>query len=138
MASAPWSFLRVLSPLVLLWLAYFFGRTLRRGATPLIERIARQSTPALSGPLCRYTRWLTAVWCAYFVVAAALAAFAPVADAQTAGRVGAGVWIGTLVLFIGEWGLRPLFFPNENFPGLLQQLRDTWQVWRPTRKPPGD
>lgn len=132
--TLPWalgSALRYLPPVVLLWLAYFFGRTLRHGATPLIERIARQSTPALSDPLCRYTRRLTALWCGYFLVAAALAAFGQAVGGFSYGRISAAIWAGTLVLFIGERWLRPLFFPHETFPGVLQQLRDTLRVWRP-------
>ena len=121
--------LRYLPPLVLLWLAVFFGRTLRSGATPLIERIARHSNPALPAALCRYTRRLTALWCAYFVVAALLTATTPLGYAY----VGLVVWTGTVVLFVGERWLRPWLFPGEVFPGLMQQLRDTWSVWRTQR-----
>jgi len=58
--------------LVLMWLALFFGRTLRPGEMPLIERIARVGKPNPSQRLVRYTRGLTALWCAYFVIAAVL------------------------------------------------------------------
>jgi uncharacterized membrane protein len=118
--------LRYLPPLVLLWLAVFFGRTLRSGATPLIERIARQSNPALPIELCRYTRLLTALWCTYFLAAALLTAVADAAYAQ----LSLAVWSGTVLLFVGERWVRPRLFPGEVFPGLLQQLRDTWGVWR--------
>ena len=118
--------LRCVPPLVLLWLAVFFGRTLRSGATPLIERIARHGNPALTPALCRYTRRLTAIWCAYFVIAALLAATAKLAYAQ----IGLAIWTGTVVLFVGERWLRPWLFPSEVFPGLVQQVRDTWSVWR--------
>ena len=121
--------LRYLPPLVLLWLAVFFGRTLRGGATPLIERIARHSNPALPAALCRYSRRLTALWCAYFVVAALLTAATHLAYAY----VGLVVWTGTVVLFVGERWVRPWLFPGEVFPGLMQQLRDTWSVWRTQR-----
>jgi uncharacterized membrane protein len=122
----------------LLWLAYFFGRTLRRGATPLIEQIARRSNPSLPPALRRYTRWLTGIWCAYFVVAAALTALGNVSGALAYGRTSLVIWSGTVLLFVGERWLRPLFFPRETFPGLLQQLRDTWSIWRPSRKPESD
>jgi uncharacterized membrane protein len=125
-AAQVWAVLHYLPPLVLLWLAYFFGRTLRVGAMPLIERIARQSKPLLSEALCRYTRCLTALWCAYFAVGAIVTATSGVAYA----RVGTAVWTGTLALFVGERWLRPWLFPDEAFPGLLQQLRDTWSIWR--------
>jgi uncharacterized membrane protein len=118
--------LRWLSLLCLLGLAAFFGRSLRRGATPLIERIARQSKPALAPAVSRYTRRLTALWCCYFIAAAVLTAASDV----TWSTLGAGVWVGTLVLFVGERWMRPWFFPGETFPGLVQQVRDTWSVWR--------
>jgi uncharacterized membrane protein len=116
-------------PLFLIGLAVFFGRTLRRGSMPLIERIARQGTPSLSLPLQRYTRALTVLWCAYFVVAAIVAALATSSPAW----VGLLAWAGTVVMFVGERLLRPRFFPHEEFPGLLQQLRDTVAVWRAPR-----
>jgi uncharacterized membrane protein len=125
-ASLVWASLHYLPPLVLLWLAFTFGRTLRPGATPLIERIARHSNPALPTALCRYTRHLTTVWCIYFVIAAVLTATANLAY----GQVSLAVWTGTVVLFVGERWVRPKLFPGEIFPGLVQQLRDTWSIWR--------
>lgn len=121
---------RGVSVLALGWLAFFFGRTLRPGQEPLITRIARVSDPGLPPALLRYTRRLTAAWCAYFLLAALLAA--------TAG--GAGSWTGLLaaagsaVLFVGEHRLRPRLFPGHAFPGLRQQLMDTLHVWRAPRR----
>lgn len=118
--------LRYVPPLVLLWLGFVFGRSLRAGATPLIERIARRSNAALPAPLCRYTRHLTAVWCVYFVVAAGLGAAAH----PGYWRLSLALWVGTALLFVGERWVRAWLFPGEAFPGLRQQLRDTWSVWR--------
>jgi uncharacterized membrane protein len=123
--------LRYLPTLVLLWLALSFGRTLRAGQMPLIERVARIGKPALSAPLCRYTRGLTIVWCIYFVVAAMAAAFGGWAFAQAS--VAATTF--SAVLFAGEHSIRRLIFPEESFPGLIQQIRDTVAVWRPRRGP---
>ena len=111
---------------VLVWLAIFFGQTLRTGQVPLIERIARASDPGLPPELCRYTRRLTALWCAYFIVAALLSLTARL----PLGWAGAFIWLGTIVLFVGEHRLRAHLFPGRKFPGLVQQLRDTWNVWR--------
>lgn len=113
--------------LALVWLAFFFGRTLRAGETPLIERIARVSNPGLSPVLCRYTRRLTAAWCAYFLIAALLS----LTVALPFGLIGALVWGGALLLFLGEHRVRIRLFPDQEFPGLWQQVRDTWCVWRP-------
>lgn len=118
---------RAASFLVLGWLAYLFGRTLSPGAIPLIERIASVSDPQITSPLRRYTRWLTGIWCAYFLFAALLS----IALAQSPVRASALVWAGTAALFVGEHWLRPRFFPGRAFPGLVQQVRDTWSVWNP-------
>ena len=123
--------LRCVPTLVLLWLAVFFGRTLRAGAVPLIERVARVGKPALSAPLCRYTRALTALWCGYFVVAAITAALAGWGFEQAS----VGVAALSAVLFVGEHRIRRWIFPGEWFPGLVQQVRDTVRVWRPQRGP---
>lgn len=121
---------RAATVLMLGWLALFFGRTLLPGAVPLIERIARVSDPCMTAPLQRYARALTAVWCAYFLLSALLA----LAPHRASPYLGAWVWAGTLVLFIGEHRLRPLVFPGHTFPGLMQQLRDTLSVWRPRQQ----
>lgn len=130
LAAQGWSGLRHLSPLALLWLAFFFGRTLRPGRTPLIEQIARRSGALLSVPLRRYTRRLTAIWCAYFVGAAALSAMLAWSGGVTIGRIGGAVLAGSVLLFVGEHRLRSRIFPHEAFPGLRQQLRDSWSIWR--------
>lgn len=92
----------------------------------MIERVARVSDPALAPELCRYTRRLTAVWCAYFVATAVwlVAAKPPADDAAML------IWLGTGLLFVGEHWLRRRLFPARRFPGLRQQLRDTLHVWR--------
>ncbi len=121
---------RALSILMLVWMAFFFGRTLRPGQEALITRIARVSEPGLPAHLVRYTRRLTAVWCAWFVVAASLGLTA----APSAPWRGLLVWMGTAMLFLGEHWLRPYLFPHHPFPGLRQQLKDTLHVWRPRRE----
>lgn len=123
--------LRHLPTLVLLWLAFFFGRTLRAGAMPLIERVARVGKPALSETLCRYTRRLTLLWCIYFVVAASLTAAMSLGFQQAS----LGAAIVAAVFFVGEHRIRQRLFPTEAFPDLVQQIRDTAQVWRHRRNP---
>lgn len=124
-ATALW---HVVSLVALAWLAIFFGRTLRPGQTPLIERFARVSNPAMSPEFCIYTRRLTGIWCAYFVFAAVASGVANFAAVS----IGVFIWLGTALLFVGEHRLRPIFFPGQKFPGLLQQIRDTWYVWHNT------
>lgn len=119
--------LRLLPVVVLAWLAFFFGRTLRRGQVPLIEQIARVGDPQMPDPLRHYTRRLTGIWATYFVCAALVILLVGSAP----GVAGLWVWLGTVVLFVGEHRLRPRFFPGRPFPSLVQQVRDTWTVWHP-------
>jgi uncharacterized membrane protein len=117
---------RLIPAAALTALAWMFGRSLRRGATPLIERIARVGTPSLPPALCRYTRRLTGLWAAYFGLAAVVSLAAP----PGLPYAGAAVGLGSVVFFVGERWLRERLFPGQPFPGLVQQLRDTWSVWR--------
>jgi uncharacterized membrane protein len=123
---------RAASFLMLGWLAVFFGRTLATGQTPLIEQIARISDPAMTAPLRRYARQLTMLWCGYFVIAALISFF--LGDAIP--RTGVMVLLGSALLFVGEHRLRRHLFPGQAFPGLLQQIRDTWSVWHPRKRAP--
>ncbi len=116
---------RAIAPVMLGWLLFFFARTLLPGREALITRIARIGDPALPPQLCRYTRRLTAVWCAYFLAAAVFS----VLGGQSPVVTGLMIWAGTIVLFVGEHWLRPLFFPGHPFPGLRQQLKDTLRAW---------
>ncbi|HRN77128.1 hypothetical protein [Ottowia sp.] len=107
-------------------LAWLFGRGLRPGQVALITAIARVDKPALPENLVRYTRRLTAVWSSYFVLAAVAAAlWNPVGW-----WLGPGVGAGSVLLFVFEHRVRRYLFPQHNFPGLIQQLRDTARVWR--------
>ncbi|MDB5947769.1 MAG: hypothetical protein JWQ33_2795 [Ramlibacter sp.] len=124
---------RGVSVLALCWLAIFFGRTLAPGQVPLIERIARVSDPELSPTLKRYTRLLTALWSAYFVIAALLVLLV---IRSSSFNGGAWVGLGSAALFVGEHWLRRRIFPGESFPGLAQQVRDTWAVWHPRKRIP--
>lgn len=58
-----------------------FARTLRHGATPMIERFARMQVPELDAPRQEHCRQWTALWCLFFGInggsAAILAIFAP-------------------------------------------------------------
>jgi uncharacterized membrane protein len=116
---------RLVPALALAALALFFGRTLRAGRQPLIERIALVGDPALPAALRRYARRLTAVWCAYFVLAALVALL-------VGAIIGLAATVGSVLFFVGEHRLRSRLFPGHRFPGLVQQLRDTWSVWRPS------
>ena len=75
LALAAWRFAEAARVLVYLppfaafaFMAFFFGRTLRAGSEPLINRIARKEHSELPADVERHTRWLTGVWSACFAV----------------------------------------------------------------------
>lgn len=118
--------LRGLSTLALLWLAAVFGLSLRRSRVPLIERIARVREPALPPAQVRYTRRLTQVWCVYLGFAAVSGwwlSWTPLLG-------GVIVTAVSLLLFVGEHRLRRVWFPGQQFPSLVEQVRDTAAVMR--------
>ncbi|MBO1016969.1 hypothetical protein IPU70_25650 [Achromobacter sp. SD115] len=85
-----------------------FGASLRRGR-PVIEQLARLRHPDLPPAGVRYTRNVTRVWCAFFVlngsVAAALAAWGP--WSWWTAYNGAVSYVLMGLLMAGEWLLRP-------------------------------
>lgn len=74
LAAAAWRFAEAVRFLVFIpplaafaFMAFFFGRTLRAGSEPLINRIARKEHPDLPPDMARHARWLTGAWTACFV-----------------------------------------------------------------------
>ncbi|HEY3598065.1 MAG TPA: hypothetical protein VGL08_11220 [Paraburkholderia sp.] len=59
--------LRIYPSLVNLGLLIAFGATLVRGPS-MIEKLARMRTPELGAHAIRYTRRVTQIWCAFFVL----------------------------------------------------------------------
>jgi hypothetical protein len=116
----------LISSAALFWVALRFGRTLLPGCVPLIEQIARISTPYLTAKLVRYQRRLTLVWCLYLMACA----FYVLMSSPTLGLQSASVGLCSALLFLSEYWLRPYFFPLEKFPSIFSQLRDTFQVLR--------
>ena len=119
---SPWSWPTLF---ILGWLAWRFGKTLQRHKIPLIEQIARVSNPQLTPGLCRYTRFLTALWCVYFLLV--LFTFFvtdkyPLLRSMLAGT-------GSALLFLIEYWLRPHLFKGIPFPDLPTQIADTWRIW---------
>jgi uncharacterized membrane protein len=138
--------LQLLPPMLIIgFMAWVFGHTLRRGRTPLIESIIR----ALHGPqddldedIVRYARRLTGVWTALFVLLAVInAALALCAKpggllltvgVQPALTVPLSLWslfanvlnyLLVAALFIGEFAFRRSRFPQQPYRGLLDFTR---------------
>ena len=121
--------------------AWAFGRTLRRGRTPLIERIIRALHPPddrLGEDVIRYARRLTGVWAAWLAVLAVInAALALCAEpgglllalgVRPAVTVPLGLWslfanllnyLLVVALFVVEFMFRRRRFPQQPYRGLL-------------------
>lgn len=122
LAAAAWrfaervGFLAFVPPLAAFaFMAYFFGRTLRAGSEPLINRIARKEHPDLPADMARHARWLTGLWSACFV-ALFLAALglAPLLTLEAWSRWVHGLgYVVPATLFVGEHVYRRRRFPHR-------------------------
>ncbi|CAD2251836.1 ketosynthase [Xanthomonas arboricola pv. juglandis] len=156
---SPYAMLVLAAPPVVFtgWIAWFFGRSLRHGRTPLISRIVeglyRQAGMPISPEQYRYTRRLTLAWalllCALTLVNLVLGLCAepsgvlaqlgyasplPISDARAslfANLLAYGVVGG---FFVGEYLLRGRWFPQRpyrNLPDFLRQMaRLGPEFWR--------
>ncbi|AJC46353.1 MULTISPECIES: hypothetical protein [Xanthomonas] len=156
---SPHALLLLAAPPVLFtaWVAWFFGRSLQRGRTPLITRIVealyRQAGMPITPDQLRYTRRLTLAWTLLLVgltllnlvlalcaqpsgvlAQLGLASPLPISDARAslfANLLGYGVIGG---FFVGEYLLRGRWFPQRpyrNLPDFLHRLARLGPVfWR--------
>jgi uncharacterized membrane protein len=106
-------------------LAWFFGRTLRRGREPLITSVALAARPATPDYLIAYSRRLTQLWTCIFIAMTAwdlsLAAFAPHGAWSFMANCGNYLVIGAAVLF--EYLFRRLHFREYAHPGFAEYLK---------------
>jgi uncharacterized membrane protein len=113
--------------IIYLALAAWFGRTLLPGRQPLISGLASLERGELEPVLARYTRRLTAMWSAFFVLMAAVsAALAVFADAETWSVFVNGVsYLLIALLFVGEYVYRRVHysqFRHASFPRMMRML----------------
>jgi uncharacterized membrane protein len=127
-AALKWA---VYSPPVLIDLAlcWLFGRTLRRGAEPLVTTFARHAHGGdLPPDIPAYTRRVTLVWTLLFAAMAAAAAGLAAFGAERAWTFFVYVASPALVaaLFLGEFAWRRVRFrhlPRQRLADMLQYLR---------------
>lgn len=105
-------------------LTWLFGRTLRRGETPLVVGIARAARPDTPDYLLRYSRSLTWLWTLLFAAMAswdaALAFCAPRAWWSFTANFGNYLLIGAVVA--GEYLYRRVRFRDYAHPGFAEYL----------------
>ncbi|MCC4603487.1 ketosynthase [Xanthomonas campestris pv. badrii] len=147
---SPYAMLLLAAPPVVFtgWVAWFFGRSLRRGRTPLITRIVeglyQQAGMPITPDQYRYTRRLTLAWalllCGLTLVNLVLGLCAepsgvlaqlghasplPIGDARAS--LFANVLVYGVVggFFVGEYLLRGRWFPQRpyrNLPDFMRQM----------------
>ena len=122
LAAAAWRFAEAVRFFVFIpplaafaFMAFFFGRTLRAGSEPLINRIARKEHPDLTPDVARHARRLTGIWSACFVALFLVAlGLAPLLSLEAWSRWVHG--LGYVVpgsLFLGEYVYRHHRFPHR-------------------------
>ncbi|MEO5699882.1 MAG: hypothetical protein ABIS17_07760 [Casimicrobiaceae bacterium] len=108
-----------------LLLAWLFGHTLDSRHEPLITRIARlEHDGSMDDPTARYTRTLTAIWCAFFLASASVSlALASFASQQ------AWSWFANvanfplaMILFAGEYAYRLRRFRDRSHTSPLTAI----------------
>lgn len=79
-----------------------------------VERIARLRNSALPNKAVRYTRQVTSVWCGFFAVNGAIAAWTALAASRELWALYNGfiAYVAMGCLFAGEWFLRRKLFPE--------------------------
>lgn len=108
-----------------LFLLCFFGRTLQRGAEPLITRLARQVHGSLKPEIEAYTRNVTIAWCIFFTcqigASVLLFNFAPL--------IVWSLFISVfqlpivMLMFTAEWGYRVRRYTDHPRVSVLQAIR---------------
>ena len=90
-----------------------FGLSLVRPPT-VVERLARLRNPELPAAGVRYTRQVTQVWCAFFIVNGLIAVWTAVWSSREVWAVYNGfiAYLAMGALFAGEWLLRRRLFPE--------------------------
>jgi uncharacterized membrane protein len=116
----------LLPVLVNLALCVVFAASLRRERDPLISRFARMEQATLTPELARYTRTLTAIWCGFFLLMAALSASLALWASFALWALFTNLvnYLLIAVLLLGEYGYRLRRFPHYRHAPPWQVLRN--------------
>ncbi len=106
-------------------LGLMFGRSLRRGQTPLCTQFAAIVRGPLSPALKRYTRAITLAWTLFFAVMAtvstALFALAPIATWSTFANLCSPLLVA--LMFVAEAGCRRFALPGLAHAGVREAIQ---------------
>lgn len=120
-----------LPPIIInLMLALLFGRTLRRGATPLITQYSILLRKRLEPDVVVYTRRVTQLWTGLFLLLAGesllLALFAPLEIWSLFANL--LNYMFTAVFFVGEYLFRLRHLSRLEHPGFFEFLRSVASI----------
>lgn len=120
------------------FLAITFGITLRRGARPLIARLAERVHGSLTPAKERYTRKVTAAWAIYFgaMAAVSIGLYLGAPFAIWAAFANLGTPVALALMFIGEHRLRYRLHPEFERATLQDMVRAYAETGRPAAPPP--
>ncbi|MFY9514509.1 MAG: hypothetical protein WAQ05_26380 [Rubrivivax sp.] len=106
-------------------LAWSFGLTLRRGATPLITLLAERIHDVFTPAMRAYTRWLTQVWVCYFLgmIVLSLLIYALAPWPWWSFFCNIVTPVSAIALFVGEYMLRYRRHPEFERATLAQALK---------------
>jgi uncharacterized membrane protein len=106
-------------------LAWFFGRTLEQGNEPLVTKMALKIHGSLPDYMVRYTRQLTGVWTAFFVlqVVGSLALYWVVSFEAWSKFSNVYSLPSLIGMFVFEYAYRRLRFPNFEHVSILAGVK---------------
>ncbi len=106
-------------------LGWMFGRSLRRGHTPLCTQFATIVRGTLPPAVQRYTRTVTVAWTLFFALMATLStvlfALAPIGTWSTFANLCSPVLVASM--FAAEAGCRRLALPGLEHAGVMEAIR---------------
>lgn len=121
------------------FMAFFFHRTLKAGAEPLITRVARIEHPDMPADIAAYTRTLTRLWSLCFALLfLAAALLAPLLPLDAWSR-----WVHALgyllpgALFLGEYAYRHHRFRDHRHGSIAALIVKIVAVFRQAALEPG-
>ena len=121
------------------FMAFFFHRTLRPGAEPLITRVARTDHPDMPAEIASYTRALTRAWSLCFAsLFLAAAVSAPVLTLESWSRWVHGLgYLLPAALFLGEYAYRHRRFRDRQHVSIPALILKIAAVFRDAAVKPG-
>ena len=120
------------------FLAITFGVTLRRGARPLITRLAERVHGSLTPAKERYTRKVTEAWAIYFgaMAAVSIGLYLGAPFAAWAAFANLCTPVALALMFVGEHRLRYRLHPEFERTTLQDMIHAYSQAGRPAPAPP--